>query len=71
MPEERITGTVKWVSSEKGFGFIEYEGGTYVFLPDSEIQAVGYRELIQGEYVTFVVMQDPKSLQASQVARAN
>lgn len=68
MSEEHITGIVKWVSLEKGFGFIENEGGTY---PDSEIQAVGYRALIEGERVTFVVTQDQKGRQASQIARAN
>jgi CspA family cold shock protein len=71
MSAERMTGTVKWVSSVKGFGFIEHDGETYIFIPYSEIQAVGYRALIEGEHVTFVVTQDPKGPQASQVRRAN
>lgn len=70
MSEERTTGIVKWVSLKKGFGFIEYKGGNYVFLPDSEIQAVGYRALIEGDHVSFVFTQDHKGRQASQVARA-
>lgn len=70
MSEERTTGIVKWVSLEKGFGFIEYEGGTYAFVPDSEIQAVGYRALIEGDHVSFLITQDQKRRQASQVARA-
>jgi CspA family cold shock protein len=71
MSEERITGIVKWASLGKGFGFIEYDSDTYVFIPDSEIQAVGYRALIKGDHVSFVVTQDQKGRQASQVARAN
>ena len=71
MSEDRTTGTVKWASLEKGFGFIEYKGGTYVFIPDSEIQAVGYRALIKGDRVSFVVTQDQKGPQASQVRRVN
>ena len=69
MSENRVTGTVKWASPERGFGFIEHEGDTYAFIPYSELQAVGYRELIEGERVTFVVTQDQKGRQASQVAR--
>jgi CspA family cold shock protein len=61
MSEERVTGIVKWASPEKGFGFIEHEGDTYVFIPYSEIQAVGYRALIEGEHVTFVVTQGEKA----------
>ena len=52
MSEERITGTVKWINSEKGFGFIEHDSDTYVFIPYSRIQAIGYRELIEGERVS-------------------
>ena len=70
MSEERMTGTVKWANPEKGFGFVEHEGDTYAFIPCSEIQAVDYRTLIEGERVKFVVMRDPRGLQASQVRRA-
>jgi cold shock CspA family protein len=58
MSEERITGTVKWVSSGKGFGFIRTYDATYMFLPDSAIQAVSYRALLKGDLVTFVVIHD-------------
>jgi len=71
MSEERITGIVKWVSSEKGFGFIKTHSVTYMFLPDSAIQARVYRDLFEGDRVTFVVIQDQKGPQASQVARTN
>ncbi len=71
MSQERITGTVKWFNADKGFGFIEREGAPDVFVHHSEIQGDGYRELAEGEHVTFIVTQGQKGLQASQVARAN
>jgi CspA family cold shock protein len=71
MSEERTTGTVKWFNAQKGFGFIEREGAPDVFVHHSEIQGDGYRELTEGERVTFVVTQGQKGPQASQVARAS
>jgi cold shock protein len=71
MSEERVTGTVKWFNAQKGFGFIEREGAPDVFVHHSEIQADGYRELNEGEKVTFIVTQGQKGPQASQVRRAN
>ncbi len=71
MNEERATGTVKWFNAQKGFGFIEREGAPDVFVHHTEIQGDGYRELTEGERVTFVVTQGQKGPQASQVMRAN
>jgi len=71
MSEERTTGTVKWFNAQKGFGFIEREGAPDVFVHHSEIQADGYRELNEGEQVTFIVTQGQKGPQATQVRRAN
>ncbi len=52
------SGTVKWFNAEKGFGFIEQDnGGPDVFAHYSEIQGTGYRELTEGEHVTFDVSQ--------------
>lgn len=64
---ERITGTVKWFNGDKGFGFIEREGGTDVFVHQSEIMTEGYRNLNEGQQVEFAIMQGPKGLQASEV----
>ncbi|NLF74466.1 MAG: cold-shock protein [Chloroflexi bacterium] len=69
MSQEREFGTVKWFNSQKGFGFIERQGGPDVFVHHSEIQAEGYRELREGERVSFVVTQGQKGPQASQVRR--
>ena len=63
MPE----GTVKWFSNEKGFGFIEREGGEDVFVHFSEISQDGYKTLEQGQRVAFEVQEGPKGLQASEV----
>jgi CspA family cold shock protein len=64
---ERITGTVKWFNGEKGFGFIEREGGPDVFVHQSVIMTEGYRNLNEGQRVEFAITQGPKGLQASEV----
>jgi CspA family cold shock protein len=62
------SGTVKWFNTEKGFGFIEQEGGgPDVFVHYSAIQSQGYRELLEGQKVTFDVAQGPKGPQAENV----
>jgi cold shock protein len=54
-------GTVKWFNSEKGFGFIEQEGGgPDVFAHYSNIAAQGFRELQEGQKVEFDVTQGQK-----------
>lgn len=69
MSEERITGTVKWFNSQKGFGFIERQGGPDVFVHYSAITGSGYKELVEGERVEFAIVQGPKGLQAAEVVR--
>ena len=64
---ERIIGTVKWFNGDKGFGFIEREGGADVFVHFSAIQSDGYRSLQEGQRVEFAVEQGPKGPQASNV----
>ena len=60
-------GTVKWFSNEKGYGFIEREGGEDVFVHFSAIQGGGYRSLTEGQRVEFEVVQGDKGLQAANV----
>ena len=60
-------GTVKWFSNEKGFGFIEREGGEDVFVHHSAVQMEGYRSLTEGQRVQFEVVQGDKGLQAANV----
>jgi CspA family cold shock protein len=64
---ERITGRVKWFNGDKGFGFIEREGGKDVFVHYSSIQGAGFRNLQEGQKVEFNVEQGPKGPQASNV----
>ncbi|QFG22382.1 cold-shock protein [Actinomadura sp. WMMB 499] len=62
------TGTVKWFNSEKGFGFIaQDDGGADVFAHYSNIAAQGFRELVEGQRVTFDVTQGQKGLQAENI----
>ena len=62
------TGTVKWFSDEKGFGFITPDDGTPdVFAHFSAIEGTGYRELVEGQKVDYDVEQGPKGLQATRV----
>jgi cold shock protein len=61
-------GTVKWFNGEKGFGFIEQDGGgADVFVHYSEIQGNGFRTLDEGQRVEFEVGQGQKGPQATGV----
>jgi cold shock protein len=65
------TGTVKWFNSEKGFGFIQQDGGgPDVFVHYSDIASSGYRELNEGQKVEFEVTQGQKGPQAGNVRPA-
>ncbi|MFD3541440.1 cold-shock protein [Streptomyces sp. NPDC055254] len=64
------SGIVKWFNSEKGFGFIAQDGGgPDVFAHYSNISGNGYRELTEGEAVTFDVTQGQKGPQAENIVR--
>jgi CspA family cold shock protein len=64
---DRIIGTVKWFNGDKGYGFLEREGGADVFVHFSAIQGDGYRNLQEGQKVEFTVEKGPKGPQASNV----
>ena len=61
------TGTVKWFSPEKGFGFISQADGPDVFVHFSAIAGEGYKNLEENQQVEFEVTQGPKGLQATNV----
>ena len=64
---ERVTGTVKWFSATKGYGFIERPDGPDIFVHFTALQMDGFRTLQQGQSVEFTIEQGPKGLQASNV----
>ncbi len=63
----QVTGTVKWFNDEKGFGFIEQEGGNDVFVHFSAIQGSGRKTLQEGQTVTMDVVTGQKGPQAENV----
>ena len=65
---ETVEGTVKWFNDEKGFGFIEQEGGKDVFVHFSAIQSDGFKTLAEGQAVEFTVGQGNKGPQAENVS---
>jgi len=62
------TGSVKWFSRLKGFGFILPEdGGRDVFVHYSAIEGEGYRNLEEGDAVEYELVDDGKGPQAKEV----
>ncbi|QOT01110.1 cold-shock protein [Brevibacterium sp. JNUCC-42] len=62
-------GTVKWFNAEKGFGFIQVEGGEDVFVHYSAILTEGFKTLEEGQKVEFEIVQGSRGPQASNVNR--
>ncbi|MFQ5813487.1 MAG: cold-shock protein [Anaerolineae bacterium] len=66
-----MTGTVKWFSRVKGYGFIQPdgEGQEDVFVHYSALEGAGFRNLNEGERVEFSVEDNPKGPQAVNVVK--
>jgi CspA family cold shock protein len=60
-------GKVKWFNATKGFGFIEREDGSDIFVHYSAINTEGFRTLAEGQEVSFDVVEGDKGLQAANV----
>jgi CspA family cold shock protein len=64
------TGTVKWFSNQKGYGFITTDDGKDVFVHYSAIEGDGFKTLQEGMKVQFEITQGPKGEQATKVTKA-
>ncbi|MGR5867483.1 cold-shock protein CspD [Bacillus pacificus] len=64
-----LTGKVKWFNSEKGFGFIEVEGGNDVFVHFSAITGDGFKSLDEGQEVSSEVEDGNRGPQAKNVVK--
>ena len=65
MESNRMQRTVKWFSRVKGYGFIAPDdGGKEIFVHFSGIEGEGYRNLEEGQQVTYTVEETPKGPQA-------
>ncbi len=60
-------GTVKWFNNSKGYGFIEQENGSDVFVHYTSIEGQGYRSLREGQSVEFEVEEGDKGPKAVNV----
>jgi CspA family cold shock protein len=61
------SGTVKWFDEKKGYGFIEVEDGSDVFVHHSGINATGFKTLHEGDHVTFDIEKGKKGPSAVNV----
>ena len=62
-----MQGKVKWFNEHKGFGFIESDSGSDVFVHFSAIQDSGFKTLQEGQSVSFDVQNGPKGPSAANV----
>lgn len=65
-----MLGEVKWFSAEKGYGFIEREDGSDVFVHYSAIQDEGFKSLTEGQNVEFDIVDGNRGPQAANVVKA-
>ena len=64
---EMETGTVKWFSNPKGYGFIARDAGDDIFVHYSSITGGGFRSLNEGARVEFSIEDSPKGPRAANV----
>jgi CspA family cold shock protein len=64
-----LKGTVKWFNAEKGYGFIQVDGGDDVFVHFSAIQGEGFKTLEEGQQVEFDITEGNRGPQAANVIK--
>ena len=62
-------GKVKWFNDQKGYGFIEQDNGTDVFVHHTSIQGEGFKTLAEGQKVEFELSDSPKGPRAENVTK--
>ena len=60
-------GTVKWFNPRKGYGFIATDDGRDIFVHYASISGEGYKTLVEGDTVTFDIVEGEKGLRAENV----
>ena len=63
------TGSVKWFSNRKGYGFITTDEGEDVFVHFSAIEGEGFKSLEEGEEVEFKIVEGTRGFQAKEVVK--
>jgi len=64
-----LEGTVKWFNDAKGFGFIEQDNGSDVFVHHTAIQSEGFKSLKEGTRVSFDIVEGVKGPAAENVTQ--
>jgi len=67
----RISGTVKWFSRDKGYGFITPDDGSDIFVARAGVRSHDFRTLMDGQRVSFLVRETPDGPQADDVVPLN
>lgn len=62
-------GVVKWFDTKKGYGFIEQENGEDIFVHYSAIEEEGFKNLEEGQKVSFEIVESEKGLQAENIVK--
>ncbi len=64
---DKHTGRVKWFNETKGYGFIERDDEKDIFVHRNSVLSDGYPPLIEGQEVSFDIVEGRKGLQAENV----
>ena len=71
LKERIVTGTIRTLTVDKGFGFIKDDKGQEYFFHQSAIQGEGIADLREGDSVEFEVGEGPKGPRAENVRRTS
>ncbi len=68
MSDDRVSGHVKWFDAERGYGFIQRQGGSDVYVNIREVRQAGLDDLKERQAVTFTVRRTAKGPRAQEIA---